>query len=220
LSEPRVQAFITTGPVTTGVGTLTPDQPFGAGNCLEVRVSTDSSGAVSVSAPGCTFTPIAEHTDGGGNQSFVFLATDLPATEPTVTVTWPTGSGHNLQAIATEWTGLTPSPFVQFSAGDTVFANATTAPITTTAGNVLSGGFTDSFGGNAEGSFSAGTGEQSGQLSGYASPPTWAADYIPSGPGGTVTYTSNGSRGFTNAIMVEYAAASETTRDAMFFGST
>jgi hypothetical protein len=204
---------------------MTPTQPFGAGDCLEVRVATDSSGSVSLSAPGCTFNPIASNVDGGGNQLLVFLATGLPATAPTITITWPSGNGHNLQAIASEWAGLAASPFVQYSAGNTVFANATTAPLTTTSGNLLSGGFTDSFGGLAEGSFSAGTGEVAGQTSGYGTPPIWASDFIPSGPGGSITYTSKGSGGYTNAILIEYAVATApptnnniTTNDAIFFG--
>lgn len=218
MSGSRVQTFVTTGAVTTGTGTLTPNQAFGAGNCLEVRVSTDSSGSVTVTAPGCAFALKASQTDGGGFQNLVFLATGLPATSPTVTINWPTGSGHNLQAIATEFAGLAASPFVQAGVGNTVFSNATTAPITTTAGNLLAGGFSDSFGGVAEGTFSAGTGEQSGQGTGFASPPMWAADFIPSGPGGSVTYTSHGSGGYTNAILVEYAVASSVKPNALFFG--
>ena len=108
---------------------------------------------------------------------------------------------------------------MQFGAGNTVFANATTSPITTAPGNLLSGCFTDSFGGNTEGSFSAGTGEVAGLLADFSSPPLWTGDYIPSAPGGAVTYTSKGNGGFTNAIMIEYAAASEGTPDAMFFGA-
>jgi len=187
---------------------------FTAGNAVEVFAFSSQQGmsAYTVTATGLTFAAcgalVSYDNTGGQGAAQMFVAANVPGTNPSVTVANdgsldPTGQG--VQFVASEYKGLrsSSSPCVQAASGTNVFTGATAALSGTVSGNLLSFGTSDSFGSITTTSSTGGA--MNDGMGGNFGATIRGGDWQIS-PGGNVTGTHNGANGYNILIGVEYAA--------------
>jgi len=203
--------------------TGTPGAAFGLGNTVWVAAMSAAASVTgfTVAATGLTFNAAGSFVTTGGFCMQCFVAYDVPATAPTVTVTAVGGgsdsTGFGTQLVGTEISGLLSSstPFVQQANGVDVFAGAT-ATLVPTAGNIVITASLDSFGGLSKPTVSSGS-VVAGIPCGYNSDGRGGDYTLPTGV--SITFTEQGADGYNIIIAVELKAATKTLFDAVGFGA-